>query len=101
MDAGELVNDGLDIAAIAALIGDPARARILVSLMSGTAMTATELATAATVASGLYATAREFPRRHRRRRWCSTDETELPIIGCVSDWRYENAPHPHRLAETK
>jgi DNA-binding transcriptional ArsR family regulator len=39
-----------DLAALAALIGDPARARILTALMSGTALTATELALEAGVA---------------------------------------------------
>ncbi|HUR79663.1 MAG TPA: helix-turn-helix transcriptional regulator [Thermoanaerobaculia bacterium] len=39
-----------DLAALAALIGDPARARILMALMSGVALTATELAIEANVA---------------------------------------------------
>src|SRR5689334_19265772 len=39
-----------DLAALAALIGDPARARILMALMSGVALTATELAIEADVA---------------------------------------------------
>lgn len=39
-----------DMAAIAALIGDPARARMLESLMSGVALTATELALEANIA---------------------------------------------------
>jgi DNA-binding transcriptional ArsR family regulator len=39
-----------DIAAVAALVGEPARARILASLMGGTALTATELALEAEVA---------------------------------------------------
>ncbi|MEH6648227.1 ArsR/SmtB family transcription factor [Sulfitobacter sp.] len=38
------MKEGLDIARIAALIGDPARANILSALMSGKALTATELA---------------------------------------------------------
>ncbi|MES0882835.1 ArsR/SmtB family transcription factor [Roseibium sp. SCP14] len=38
------MKDGPDIARIGALIGDPARANILVALMSGKALTATELA---------------------------------------------------------
>lgn len=38
------MKDGPNIAAIAALIGDPARANILTALMSGKALTATELA---------------------------------------------------------
>lgn len=35
---------GPDIAALASLIGDPARANILSALMTGTALTASELA---------------------------------------------------------
>ena len=38
------MKEGPDIASIAALIGDPARANMLTALMSGTALTATELA---------------------------------------------------------
>ncbi|MGB3314543.1 MAG: winged helix-turn-helix domain-containing protein, partial [Albidovulum sp.] len=38
------MKEGPDIARIAALIGDPARANILTALMSGKALTATELA---------------------------------------------------------
>lgn len=38
------MKEGPDIASIAALIGDPARANILTALMSGKALTATELA---------------------------------------------------------
>lgn len=38
------MKDGPDIARIAALIGDPARANILTALMSGKALTASELA---------------------------------------------------------
>ena len=38
------MKDGPDISRIAALIGDPARANILTALMSGKALTATELA---------------------------------------------------------
>lgn len=38
------MKDGPDIARIAALIGDPARANILTALMTGKALTATELA---------------------------------------------------------
>ena len=37
------MKDGPDIARIAALIGDPARANMLTALMSGKALTATEL----------------------------------------------------------
>ena len=43
------MKEGPDIAYIAALIGDPARANILTALMSGKALTATELAAEAGV----------------------------------------------------
>ncbi|MBV2359003.1 ArsR family transcriptional regulator [Thalassococcus sp. CAU 1522] len=43
------MKDGPDIARIAALIGDPARANILTALMGGKALTATELASEAGV----------------------------------------------------
>jgi DNA-binding transcriptional ArsR family regulator len=43
------MKEGPDIATIAALIGDPARANILTALMSGKALTATELAAEAGV----------------------------------------------------
>lgn len=43
------MKDGPDIAKIAALIGDPARANMLSALMSGKALTATELAAEANI----------------------------------------------------
>ena len=43
------MKEGPDIARIAALIGDPARANMLTALMSGKAVTATELAQEANV----------------------------------------------------
>lgn len=43
------MKEGPDIARVAALIGDPARANMLTALMSGKALTATELATEAGV----------------------------------------------------
>jgi len=45
------MKDGPDIARIAALIGDPARANILTALMSGKALTATELASEAGISA--------------------------------------------------
>ena len=42
MDGGAMSEPGF--AALAALLGDPARSRMLTALMSGTALTATELA---------------------------------------------------------
>src|SRR5712692_9557898 len=47
------MKDGPNIAAIAALLGDPARANMLTALMHGQAMTATELAQEAGVLEGL------------------------------------------------
>lgn len=46
----ELGDDTPDIAAVAALIGEPSRARMLLALMGGRAITATELALEADVA---------------------------------------------------
>ena len=43
------MKEGPDIAQVAALIGDPARANILTALMSGKALTASELASEAGV----------------------------------------------------
>lgn len=43
------MREGPDIARIGALIGDPARANMLTALMSGKALTATELAAEAGV----------------------------------------------------
>src|ERR1044071_8269679 len=43
------MSEVLDMAAIAALVGDPARANMLVALLDGCALTATELAYAAHV----------------------------------------------------
>jgi len=45
------MQDARDLAALASLIGDPARARMLTALMNGCAWTATELATEAGVAA--------------------------------------------------
>lgn len=47
---GRGVRHGPDLAAVAALLGEPTRARILTALMSGIALTATELAVDAGVA---------------------------------------------------
>src|SRR5499433_2983426 len=44
------MKDGPNIAAVAALLGDPARANMLTALMHGQALTATELAQEASVA---------------------------------------------------
>ena len=43
--------DPRDLAALGALIGDPARAKMLTALMSGVALTATELAAEADIAA--------------------------------------------------
>lgn len=45
------MNNELDLAGLAALIGDPARARMLTAVMSGTALTATEMALEAGVSA--------------------------------------------------
>ena len=45
------MKEGPDIALLGAMIGDPARANILTALMSGKALTATELATEASITS--------------------------------------------------
>jgi len=50
------MNDGPDLAGLAALIGDPARARMLTAVMSGKALTATELALEAGVAASTAST---------------------------------------------
>jgi DNA-binding transcriptional ArsR family regulator len=47
---GRTMNDGPDFAEAAALMGDPARARMLTAMLDGRAWTATELAFAASVA---------------------------------------------------
>ena len=49
--ADQSMKDGPDIARIAALIGDPARSNILTALMSGKALTATELASEAGISA--------------------------------------------------
>jgi DNA-binding transcriptional ArsR family regulator len=77
-----------DFAAIAALVGDPARANMLAALMDGRALTATELARAASVApqtasghlgqlaaSGLLAVERQG--RHRYHRLASPDVARM------------------------
>jgi DNA-binding transcriptional ArsR family regulator len=43
------MKEGPDIAAIAAMVGDPARANMLTALLNGDALTATELALEANV----------------------------------------------------
>jgi DNA-binding transcriptional ArsR family regulator len=50
------VSDTPDLAGLAALIGDPARARMLTAVMSGKALTATELALEAGVAASTAST---------------------------------------------
>jgi DNA-binding transcriptional ArsR family regulator len=50
------MNDSPDLAGLAALIGDPARARMLTAVMSGKAMTATELALEAGVTASTAST---------------------------------------------
>lgn len=50
------MRDEVDLAGLAALIGDPARARMLTAVMSGTALTATELALEAGIAASTAST---------------------------------------------
>jgi len=50
------MRDEIDLAGLAALIGDPARARMLTAVMSGAALTATELAMEAGVAASTAST---------------------------------------------
>jgi len=50
------MNDAPDLAGLATLIGDPARARMLTAVMSGKALTATELALEAGVAASTAST---------------------------------------------
>lgn len=82
------LRDGPDVARIAALIGDPARAAMLTALMSGKALTATELAHeggigAATAsahiakleAGGLVVSAKQG--RHRYLRLADTDVADV------------------------
>ena len=77
-----------DLAGLAALIGDPARARILTALMSGTALTATELALEAGVApstasahlaklTGAHIVEMEKQGRHRYFRLADADIAEV------------------------
>ena len=57
------MKDGPDISHIAALIGDPARSNILTALMSGKALTASELAGEAGTFVHLYGKAESRPGR--------------------------------------
>lgn len=79
---------GNAVAEVAALIGDPARANILLALMGGRALTATELATCAGVTPqtasghlakmhGLGILAREAQGRHRYFRLASAEVAEV------------------------
>lgn len=84
------MKDGPDIAKIAALIGDPARANMLSALMSGKALTATELAgeanvTRQTASSHLAKMSAHKLLRHRKqgrhRYYAIADETVADVIG--------------------
>lgn len=82
------MKEGPDIARIAALIGDPARANMLVALMSGKALTATELAAEAGItaqtASSHLARLHEGgllrPRKQGRHKYFSLASTEVASV---------------------
>ncbi|MGC0055365.1 ArsR/SmtB family transcription factor [Brucella pituitosa] len=92
------MKEGPDVARIAALIGDPARANMLVALMSGKALTATELAVEAGVtaqtASSHLARLHEGgllrPRKQGRHKYFSLASTEVAgvleaLMGLAAD----------------
>lgn len=82
------MKDGPDIARIAALIGDPARANMLAALMDGRALTATELAaqagitpqTASTHLARLEAGGLVRPRRQGRHKYVSLAGDEVARV---------------------
>ncbi|HWJ88459.1 MAG TPA: winged helix-turn-helix domain-containing protein [Pelagibacterium sp.] len=82
------MKEGPDIARIAALIGDPARANMLVALMSGKALTATELAAEAGItaqtASSHLARLHEggllLPRKQGRHKYFALASTEVASV---------------------
>lgn len=82
------MKDGPDIARIAALIGDPARANMLSSLMSGRALTATELSAEAGVSasttsihlSKLEAGGLVLPRKQGRHRYYTLTNPDVAEV---------------------
>ncbi len=82
------MKEGPDIAQIAALIGDPARANILTALMSGQALTATELAlqagvtpqTASSHLSKLEHGGLVIPRKQGRHRYFSLSGEDVGAV---------------------
>jgi len=97
--------EGPDIARIASLIGDPARANILLALMGGRALTATELAAAAGVTvqtasshlSKLEAGGLIRPRSQGRHRYFSfADATVGPMIESLMGFAASRGHLRHR-----
>src|SRR5690606_21538064 len=82
------MKEGPDIARIAALIGDPARANMLVALMSGKALTATELAaeagitaqTASSHLARLHQGGLLLPRKQGRHKYFALASTEVASV---------------------
>jgi len=82
------MKEGPDIARIAALIGDPARANMLVALMSGKALTATELAaeagitaqTASSHLARLHAGGLLLPRKQGRHKYFALASAEVASV---------------------
>ncbi|MFQ6554183.1 ArsR/SmtB family transcription factor [Aestuariibius insulae] len=82
------MKDGPDIARVAALIGDPARANMLTALMTGQALTATELAaeagvtpqTASSHLAQLEAGGLVRPRRQGRHKYVSLAGEEVAAV---------------------
>jgi DNA-binding transcriptional ArsR family regulator len=102
---GRTVNDGPDIAAVAALIGDATRATVLAALVADRALSATELATLAGVAkptisahlekllaAGMVAVERQG--RHKYFRLAGADVARL--LESLMGFAARNAPSPPR-----
>lgn len=92
------MKEGPDVARIAALIGDPARANMLVALMTGKALTATELAgeagvtaqTASSHLARLHEGGLLRPRKQGRHKYFSLASTEVAgvleaLMGLAAD----------------
>lgn len=111
------MKEGPDISIIASLIGDPARANMLMALMAGLALTVTELAHEAGVSlptasehlgklgrAGLVATERQG--RHRYFRLSDPDvvhalEALMPVAARVGHLRTRTGPHDSALRHAR
>jgi DNA-binding transcriptional ArsR family regulator len=111
------VKEGPDVSIVAALIGDPARANMLMALMSGLALTATELAEEAGVApstasshlrklqtAGLVAARRQG--RHRYFSLANADvavavEGLVPLAARVGHLRTRPGPRDRAMREAR